>query len=384
MNKNIILKLISFSKKFLLATKTLETIHPKKIMILDAVGSKKLIDALNLPIKDCYIFYDRMEKINIIILLYSIINFFKYRRHAYKINYIKKVSPKICITLIDTNLSYLFLKEKLPNICFIFIQNGGRTMEYIKEFKDKYKRKFYLDYYFVYGKLNVDLYKDYLDGKIIDIGSIDSNKFYKVNRLEKTKRIQYISQFRPREKIVKTTNYSYENHALKPVKLILESIEAVCEDKNLKLEILPSINTSDEEFFFYKSILKNDFDFKKRSLNDYFFLQNNFRKDALIIGAESSGSFQAFSRGFKTVFFHIRAHYLNNVSRSFGYPKINQKYGNIFCNYPNQDKMKKIIYNAVSYDDDQWKEIVNEYNYVMSYDNKNTIIKKIINNYIYE
>ena len=104
----------------------------------------------------------------------------------------------------------------------------------------------------------------------------------------------------------------------------------------------------------------------------------------MIIGAESSGSFQAFSRGFKTVFFHIRAYYLNNVSRSFGYPKINQKYGNIFCNYPDQDKIKKIIHNAVSYDDEQWKKIVNEYTYVMSYDNKNKNIKKIINNYIYE
>ena len=103
-----ILKIIFFSKKIF------NLPSQKKIVILDRNGFNRVIKPL-LGNNDYAILDLRGESINLLILLLSFFNIFKYGKDAYKITFIKFVNPKIAITCVDTSLNICRFMNKISS-----------------------------------------------------------------------------------------------------------------------------------------------------------------------------------------------------------------------------------------------------------------------------
>ena len=130
-----LLKLIFLSKWVFLPPKK------KELLIYDGVSVEHLYPVLTNKSFD--IFYNRYESINLSVLVYTIYNngFFNLKEN-YKLNYFKRVDPKIIITLIDENPGFFKLKRIYPKAKYISIQIALKNnvfFDYIDNFKKKNK-----------------------------------------------------------------------------------------------------------------------------------------------------------------------------------------------------------------------------------------------------
>ena len=168
---------------------------PKKndLLILDRSGVDKITKTIIGKTKFS-VFDVRNESINIPILIYSIIFFFKYGINSYKICFIKYIKPKVVLTFIDTLINFSILIEKIPGTKFMMIMNGKRHKHEIEVLDTR--KKYRLDYYFVFG----DYYRKFVEKKIssevISTGSIIANSLKKTN-FKKVSKIQFISSWSP-------------------------------------------------------------------------------------------------------------------------------------------------------------------------------------------
>jgi surface carbohydrate biosynthesis protein len=151
----------------------------KKILIYDREGSE--IFFLVLKKNSFEILDTRRESVNIYILLYTVYNngFLNLIKN-YKINYIKIVSPKFVITIIDNNLSFYQLKDLFNGIIFISIQGGRRDNIFFDQCKDYYlknNKRLSVDYFFVLGRNEIKRFDKYINAKFYPLGSLRNNYF---------------------------------------------------------------------------------------------------------------------------------------------------------------------------------------------------------------
>ena len=86
-------------------------------------------------------------------------------------NYLKFVSPKIVVTLIDTNIDFYELKNNLKNINFISIQNGLRTADWFKSQRMIKSKNLKCDHIFVFNKHILKKYKRYINSNFHILGN---------------------------------------------------------------------------------------------------------------------------------------------------------------------------------------------------------------------
>ena len=151
----------------------------KKYLIFDKQSEK----ILSRVIKDDYIVLPtRLEKISLIILIYSLILNFKESLRVKNIyfnylkTFIKVTQPLYVITFIDNDKRFFKFKRYLNNIKFIAIQNGYRFFKNdLFEAIEQSTYTFQCDYYYCFG----DNVKNYLKNKIQSnfycIGSLKNN-----------------------------------------------------------------------------------------------------------------------------------------------------------------------------------------------------------------
>ena len=96
----------------------------KNILIYDH-HSKEIIGKI-FNIKKTSFLSTRKENINLYILFRTLLEF-KFQHINYVINYIKHVNPKLLITAIDNDKNFYIIKNFIPKLITIFIQNGQRT-----------------------------------------------------------------------------------------------------------------------------------------------------------------------------------------------------------------------------------------------------------------
>jgi surface carbohydrate biosynthesis protein len=201
---------------------------PKKndLLILDRSGVDKITKTIIGKTKFS-VFDVRNESINIPILIYSIIFFFKYGINSYKICFIKYIKPKVILTFIDTLINFSILIEKIPGTKFMMIMNGKRHEHEIKVLDTR--KKYRLDYYFVFG----DYYQKFVEKKIscevISTGSIIANSLKKPN-FKKISKIQFISSWSPAhlEKYYKKSSIR-EYHEV--IKVYFKKYSCICKEK---------------------------------------------------------------------------------------------------------------------------------------------------------
>ncbi len=354
---------------------------PKKndLLILDRSGVDKITKTIIGKTKFS-VFDVRNESINIPILIYSIIFFFKYGINSYKICFIKYIKPKVILTFIDTLINFSILIEKIPGTKFMMIMNGKRHEHEIKVLDTR--KKYRLDYYFVFG----DYYQKFVEKKIscevISTGSIIANSLKKPN-FKKISKIQFISSWSPAH-LEKYYKKSSIREYYEVSKFILKNIVAFAKKNNFLIEVLSRTNFLEEENF-YKSIFK-DFTYIKKNKNDFYSNYNKLSEETIIVGQDSTFLMECFGLGYRTAFFTIADRNLDDDHpdhiRFFPWcwPKKIEDRGFFWSNVRNSEYILEVLENLRTVDEKSWKEKVLPYQHgVMRYDSNNKIIKDILN-----
>ena len=159
----------------------------EKILVYSALPSHELdqiikykYQVMNIP----------SMKLNIFILIKMILNL-KLRKIDYLYFFIKRINPKILISTYDNDIHIFKLKKKFPSLKFILIQNGKRGGVYDifnNEFKKPIKKKYFIDYFFVFGNAIKKEYQKFVSSKFYTIGSFRNNFFKIKNNVLNKKR----------------------------------------------------------------------------------------------------------------------------------------------------------------------------------------------------
>ena len=276
-NYKFILKLIFSSKwKFTL---------PKSRKIL-------IIDANTNPFKhyfkkeECNLLFRRGEEINISILfkclLIKRLNILGY----YK-TFIEYANPKIILTAIDHYPSFYFL-SKLTNIKTAFIVKGKRSpvdglFNNKKITNSEDKKKYFVDYMFVYNKSVEKLYKNLIKGKTVVIGSFINN-IRRPAIKNKKKEILWISSFKSisqRSEWYNPITKKNISHQIfqKNDKYVINDLYHYSKRNNLKFNILGRQTGENiiEEKKYYENLIGKNFNYIEYNLNkDSYKIMNEY------------------------------------------------------------------------------------------------------------
>lgn len=322
--------------------------------------------------KNYNIFFNRGEKINFWIFLKVFLKFnfknYKALKKNYKIQYIKKCSPKLIITYIDNNPAFYELKKLFPQIKFISIQNGIKLSTDLSIFK---KKSYCCDYFFIFN----DFYKKYfsrvIKSNFISHGSLKMNYIKKQNYKKKNK-VLFISQTGVQSNYLDQTE-----------KILIKKIFEICKHESIGFNILCKKNVKNLIINEIKDIKPIDILESKSTLASYNYIQ----KYNLKIFMNSTLGFEALSIGEKCISFPLGSikkdkirFNLNKKIEKFGYPSIMPNEGYCWLNNFDTEKLKeKIIYlfnlNRLQWNKMHTKEMKNK---MMIYDNNNSKLKKIL------
>jgi surface carbohydrate biosynthesis protein len=319
-----------------------------------------IIDGINNPFHFYYntkqynIFYRRFEEINFYIVYKCIINF-NISAQNYLKNLIKYAKPKILITSIDNNPSFYQYSQYFA-VKTAFVQYGNRT--YYKDvFSDKSinnkknKSKFFVDYMFVFNKKIGEIYKNFIKGNIIEIGSFRNNLKKYTNK--KKKEVLFISGFRG-----KNLNDYYENNPknifYKNDKNLIKWLYNESKKKNLKFNILgKSAEYYDDEKQFYMKFLgtkKINFFINSHKRNTYKILSNY----KYVFAIESTLAIENLANNGRTGFFFNRPNIFPIKSRSFGYMEKLKPNGKFWMTGCSERKFSKVFNFVINSKNKDW------------------------------
>lgn len=368
----IILKIfyiLIFSKKLFFKPKK------KDVLIFDKTGSQFIIPYLKeigFEILDIRIL--KKISVNFYVIFINICRF-KFSFEEYLKSYINFVEPKIIISFIDNNYLFYKLKFFYPNAKTIIIQNAWRSIktdifDNVSLKKLKSNKRNYCDFILSFNNKIGLMYKSFLKGKVISVGSIRSNAEL-IKKRRKIYNYIYISIFRP-------------HIFLKPEdEVLLSSINKYFNEIKKKLYILgSSIVYSEEEKNFYSKHLKN--------INFIFIPKTPERKtyqiidsSKIILSLESTLAYEALSRGNKVIFFSLRTNEIPDNGENFGWPYKIRNNGRFWTTRLDKEIIKDKINYLEKLSDADFKKILNKnVKNLINYDFDNLILKKLIRQFV--
>ena len=292
---------------------------------------------------------------------------FDFKFITYCKNYLKFVSPKIVITLIDTNIDFYELKNSLNNMTFISIQNGLRTADWFNSKRMIKSKNLKCDHVFVFNKHILKKYKKHVNSNFHILGNFKNN-IVKIDKSKKFKNFLFLSQFNKTDK--ELLNFK---------KKLFSYINLYLSKSNKKIYILlrnKNFYRQKEEMNFYKKILKSNCIFIKtlRWKQSYKILD----KFENIIFMYSTLGYEAIARKKKIAIFSPKK--VQGFKYYFGWPVSLRNKDNFFsAKHLTYSEIKRVLNNISSCTQSKWQ---NKYYSLVEnqmYFNKNNIkLKKVI------
>ena len=372
--------------KFLKANIYFKKPIKRDIVIFDKVGAEIIQYYLK---EKATILEVRLESINIFILFKTIFNFKKDKSilQNYIYNFINYINPKIVITHVDNNEFFFKLKKNFPKIKFIAIQNGSSLANFSED--QLHLKNWSVDYFFVYSDSYKLSYEKFVEGKVIDIGSLINNKKETSDRDNVEKQIIFISQYRKKLKNskkfynFKNKYYSWDEYRFAEKKIV-EFLSKYCLKKNIKLCIAGIYDhKSPHEKEFYSNIIgevseKLNWEFKPKI--DKWDSYNLIDNALVVVFVDSALGYQSLARKNKTVSFSVRSQYLSQPQLKFGWPSIFNEEGPFWSNFFSEEKFVEILDNIINLPENDWDNLLKEYqDKLLSYDPGNSKFKNIVN-----
>ena len=355
----------------------------KKILIYDESNSDLLIRFFKK--EDCEILHTRLEEINILVLLISILKFDKNKlSKKYDYQYIHYVKPKLIITFIDNRISYYKLKEKFKNIKIISIQNGLRT-EIFELFKNvTEKDNLSVDYLFVMDENIKKCYSKFIKGNIVVSGSIKNNLIPIKKNNSGLKKLLFISQYINPSSLKLSlwrTKTSFEKH-FNAENVLIPLLANYCKKHKIHFEICGNSKDNNEAFF-YKSLIgekNNNWSFHPKV--DMKTTYEMLDKTSAVVFIDSTLGYEALSRGIPVAAFSIRGESYSNSDRhkyNFGLPMKYSDHGPFWTNHFDENTFNKILNFVLNISREDWKKVCTNYaKEISAYDEGNSKFKNIL------
>jgi surface carbohydrate biosynthesis protein len=338
------------------------------------------LEILNSRINSKIIVLDLKKEIYFALLLKV---FFFYGFKKIKQNYIREfltlVDPDIFITFIDNDINFYNQKKYFSKINFIVVQNGIRGGVRLrgednsnKIFEDQIsiKNKIKIDSIYYLNEITKDRYSNYIESKSSILGSFKSNLINP--KMDKKKIIiNFISQFVDVDK--KYFKYRYTNiywaDFYEAEKKALILLAKFCQNKNIKLQILPRTQ-SDKEYKFFKNILKNNFKFIFKKKDDVFSNYLEIDQSILNVGIDSTLNYESLSRKNKTIFLSLRNNLMSEKypmhifdEFNFGWPLDLSQRGLFWSNIYDIKVINDIFENVLSLSEQEWNKEISKVQY---------------------
>ena len=340
---------------------------PKKAKIL--IYDNESVKELNffLKKKSFEIFHNRYEQINIYVLLYSIFkNGLRNIKKNYKLNYFNFVKPKLVITLIDENPGFFKLKNIYKQAKYVSVQlhfKDNIFYDYINKFNEKNKSyNFRSDYSFVIGENDRLKYRNYINGEIINLGSIKNNNYIIKKKFKrKVDKILFIAS------IPINRNLNFNNwRGYK----IFQLLKKYCREKNIKLYLLSKHRANFEKK--YRQVYK-DYDWIYLPLENSAKTYQTVNKAEFVVFDNTTLGYEALSKGIKGVCFP-RIFPYKNYSRSY------DKEGFFWSTKLNKEILDKKINSIIKITNNRWKvQIKKIIKDIMIYNPNNELLIKKLN-----
>lgn len=326
--------------------------------------------------KDITILYRRGEEINFRIFINCIIKF-KFSTLDYCKEFIKHVSPKLILTAFDYYTIFYKLSEN-TGVKTIMFQKGQRgKLEEFYQNKKKYfpknsKKKFFVDYVFLYNNKVKNFYSKRIRGNFFVTGSFENN-FSKINFRKQKKEILFISNYNHK------SNYKGKSENENIVALYLSKLAA---QKKIRFNILPRYRGNnkilEKEIEFYRNTFKS---------NINFILQKNISSYEIILNYKFAFStystllLEYFAKGGRTGFIMFKSKQNPFFGYRFGaYQNLPLK-GPFWSTFFKLDikEISRVFKNVTESNSHKWKNQMKDYKKeIMEFDFNNKTFKKIL------
>lgn len=339
-----------------------------------------------LPMLNTYeILHTRNEQVNLYVLLRSFRNLIKLKNPllAYQKTYIDIVDPRYLITNIDNNPLFYRIADICPKVTSVMIQNGLRD-NFLKEFATE--KKFKVDYTLVHNSNIGAYYAEYLNSRILPVGSIRNNTVRKENRNTDLE-VLYISTF------IKKDNSSSEYidlpggkvsyyDFLQTEEIVFKQVKNWCEINGARLAVAGAMSNpidiaSEMKFFdlLNDNSLKVEYLRRKGIGSTYQYIN----RCSMVVTIDSTMGYEALAKGKKVSLISVRALRLHQEDRMIGWPKpikSNLPFATQNLSEKSVDELLSIVW---SMPETIWKEttigIVSE---LMEYNADNSVLKEIL------
>jgi len=379
-------RIISLLKILLFSKKTWVWPQKSKVLIFDGNGKEFILEYLQ-PWSPEVLYLDG-EQLNMLVLFSSLFKKGK-QSTSYIDCFIKKVNPRLIVTLIDNNHIFYSISSRHPYIKTLFIQNGWRGHYYndkpIAQIKQKNNISGLLtvDYMMTFGKVSGIEYAKYLCGKTIPIGSIKSNNV-KITKKYNNNTIGFVSQWHDGNVSVGNRPYLNKEFFEKADKLIISCLTKYANENDKELFIIPrhpvgSRLAKREENYFQNMLGCNAKFIRLVGSSSCYQAIDSFQ---VVVVVDSTLGYESLARGNKTAIFSIRGSILNESSLNFGWPKTQPDTGPFWTNIPDQDLFNQILNNLFEISYAQWLKTLDEENFssFMQYNLDNSIFKSFLLN----
>ncbi len=311
----------------------------KKFLIFDSDNSdilKRNLKKKEVEILDTRFAYRKNQNLNLYVCFKNLLNF-KFSTKNYYEEYINFTDPTYLITWTDNNQLFYKLNVK-SNVIKISIQKAFRSLDKddilfnLKDLKKK-KKELSCDYLLMFNKDIGKKFQEFLNSKVISIGSFRSNSYKKKNE-KKTIDYLYISVFRPDEELKSDDLF------------FLANLKKYCLNRNIKIQVLGCSSKFDKEKSFYKEIFG---DRLKKFLPRYVERDTYgiVDRSKIIISTISTLGYEAASRGNRVGLFSINKNLAKNSFR-FGWPVNKKPKGFFWTNINSYQEVDRIIGNLLN------------------------------------
>jgi len=363
---------INYVKLFLFSKWRFELPKKNKYLVFDG-NYNPFTKYVN--VNDITVLYRRGEEINIPILLKCIF-FFNLNSLEYFKLFIKYVSPKFILTAFDYHTSFYKLSEA-TGVRTIMLQKGQRGVFediYINKnnvyFSKNSKKKFFVDYMFLFNDYVKKFYAQRIRGKIFSTGSFENNLTKRKNKKIK-KEVVFIS------------NYNHKSLEKKENEdVIAYFLAKISYKEDIKFNILPRYRKNSEflkeEIKFYKNKIPKNVNFLTNTKISSYDILKNYK---YIFASYSTLASETLSKGYRVGFVMYKSKTNSILQYRLGNYQKKKKSGKFWTTFHklNEKEIYRVFEFVIKSKIKVWNRIViNFRKEILSYEFDNKTFKKIL------